>query len=69
VFDYRVRFHKGTPASSVVVLDIPFKANNDINAACYRKALESILTTLDYSFSICIRGGSSPLMYGYQVDE
>lgn len=61
LFDYRIRFHKGTPADSEVVLDVPVRANNDINAAAYRKALEEILTSLDYSFSICVRDG-------YQVD-
>ena len=59
MYNYIIQFHKGTAKESNLVLEVQCKADSDIPASMYRKALEESLKDLDFSFTICRREGYS----------
>lgn len=55
---YIIQFHRGTPAESVVILEVDCTAASDIPACVYRDVLETQLKDkLDFDFTICQREG------------
>lgn len=61
---YLIRFHKGTPSESTVMLEVNCMAESDFPACKYRDALEVIMKPImDFDFTLCIRDGYTPEDY------